>query len=165
MTHEHVMTHKALMSHRADPDPRDPDPQCPGECEYVSGGFWEGVRWEIYVCRQCHTPIAAVEGGVHWWNHVISPDSHERLGVDEERQISKARRRDQQRADELGSYTPVEQVLDMAAEREQIWGMMVQLAQDVAQERRFVTCRCLVEHDPDCPVRLAQQIVARLQEF
>jgi hypothetical protein len=82
----------------------------------------------------------------------------------QDQQIAEGRRRDELRAQALGSYTPVEQVLDTAEEREAIWLMMAQLAEAVAQERRFVTCRCLVEHDEGCPVLLAQQILARLQE-
>jgi hypothetical protein len=84
--------------------------------------------------------------------------------TNEAQQISDARARDRQRAEALGDFTPVRQTLDLAREREEIWLMMVQLAEAVAQERRYVRCRCVVEHDPDCPVLLAQQIVARLHE-
>jgi hypothetical protein len=78
--------------------------------------------------------------------------------------IERGRLRDELAAKELGTYTPVQQVLDQAAEREEIWAMMVTLAQDVAEERQRVRCRCVGTHDEGCSVLLAQQILARLQE-
>jgi hypothetical protein len=41
------MTHHDLMAQREKPDPRDPNPACTGECEPVSGGFWDDVRWVV----------------------------------------------------------------------------------------------------------------------
>jgi hypothetical protein len=63
------------------PDRRDPNPQCEGECEALAGGFWDDVRWTVYVCQDGGTLLAAVEGGTHWWNDVSSEDSRKRLGV------------------------------------------------------------------------------------
>jgi hypothetical protein len=77
----------------------------------------------------------------------------------------RARARDELAAQALGDFTPVRQVLDLTAERTALWLEMVRLAQDVADERRSVTCRCVGTHEPGCPVALAQQILARLAEL
>jgi hypothetical protein len=77
------MTHQQLMSQRTTPDPLDPNPLCSGEVEAVSTGFWDDLRWTIYVCQVCHTPIAAVDGMPHWWNYVLSQEARQRLGVDQ----------------------------------------------------------------------------------
>lgn len=76
-----LATHQAMMSQRAEPDKRDPDPQCRGQLTAVSGGFWDDVRWTVYECQKCHTAIAAVSGGAHWWNYCISDESRQRLGL------------------------------------------------------------------------------------
>ena len=76
-----IMTHRFLMGGRDKPDNRDPDPDCDGEMRHVSGGFWDDVRWEVYECTKCHTAVAAVEGGRHWWNYCISDESRQRLHV------------------------------------------------------------------------------------
>jgi hypothetical protein len=85
--------------------------------------------------------------------------------LDHAARSAEARCRDEQRAEALGSYKPVRQVLDLTAERTALWLEMVRLAQDVADERRYVTCRCVWTHEPGCPVVLAQKILARLQEL
>ncbi len=75
------MTHQQLMSQRQTPDPFDPNPLCQGDVEAVSTGFWDDLHWTIYICQDCHTPIAAVGGAPHWWNHVLSHEARERLCV------------------------------------------------------------------------------------
>ncbi len=75
------MIHRQAMARRREPDPRDPAPLCGGELEPVTGGFWDDVSWTVYLCPSCHAAIAAVEGGAHPWNYVLSEASAIRLGV------------------------------------------------------------------------------------
>jgi hypothetical protein len=86
-----TLTHQQLMSQRETPDPLDPNPLCPGAVEAVSTAFWDDLRWTIYVCQVCHIPIAAVDGVPHWWNHVLSPEARERLGVEQTSQEASER--------------------------------------------------------------------------
>jgi hypothetical protein len=82
-TERHLDVASCGARQRETPDPLDPNPLCPGEAEAVSTGFWDDLRWTIYVCLDCHTPIAAIDGMPHWWNYVLSPEAWERLGVDQ----------------------------------------------------------------------------------
>jgi len=51
--------------------------------------------------------------------------------TDEDQQIAAARWRDEQRAQQLGDYTPVEQSLATAEERAEIWRQVVEFLERV----------------------------------
>jgi hypothetical protein len=55
------------------------------------------------------------------------------MSEQEDEQVAEARRRDEERAQALGAYTPVQQVLDTTAEREDLWRQMVELLERVAE--------------------------------
>lgn len=66
------MNHLEALAPRAEPDRRDPNPQCQGELRLTGGGFWWDVNWSVYLCPGCGCRIAAREGRPHWWNHILT---------------------------------------------------------------------------------------------
>jgi hypothetical protein len=108
-------------------------------CPYCNGAAVD-VDFEAQPDRACLCPCHEQENQQFFLDHAA--------------RIAQARRRNEQRA----------QALDQARERTALWLEMVRLAQDVADERRSITCRCVGTHELGCPVLLARQILARLQD-
>lgn len=67
------MTHADAMRRRRHPDPDDPDPDCTAELADPNRYFADDVSWVAYTCPRCRVCIATVEGGVHWWNSIVTP--------------------------------------------------------------------------------------------
>lgn len=85
--------------------------------------------------------------------------------MNEDQMIDQARYRDFKRAEELGAYTPIEQILGKVSDH---YALMAQLAALVEALANMRGCQCdcvtkaLTEHAQNCPVVEARELVRKM---